>query len=442
MRPPLTLAAAVVLAVACSALPEGSALSGGASASAVTSPPPAPTTSAIPKRTLPPDDPTLKGCIADWAEGFRSLPPLVDRASVIARASVISSQTTTERWGTGYRTALRVDRVLKGSPAATVTIVESACPVVYGGTTDWLLFLAPKLDEPGVLQTLGGIQGAFPVKSGRIAPIYRDAYLVRTYIGIPAAELEAEVGLIRPLDGDGAAMLRTKGWNVVGTWLTQEWELPPASEFGETKLPPRYERPFEGYARMSAVTGLDLRPYGGRTIEQLGFLLERVPAADQPFPPVARLVYVDRQYVGGWVQVGGYDFFRLDDRAAALAATPRPALAATPAPNRYPNGVNVVAEYGLANASSAYVKPLVPGAKVAPAPPLKDLLAALDRILPTEPAPPRATEGFWVVGFQLGQQYLTFEYHADTRMLVQRDDGYAIRMDPSFATLIGAAPSR
>lgn len=431
------LFAALIVVTACGVVPEGRTLSGGAAPTASGSPP-LPGSPAVVQRTLPPDDPSLKGCIADWAEGFRSLPPLVDRASVIVRATAVSSQTSAERWSTGYRTTLRVDRALKGAPGKTITVIESACPAVYGGPAEWVLFLAAKLDDPAIFNVVGGIQGAFPLRGGRIAPVYRDAYLVRTYTGVPVADLEGEVARIRPLDGDAAALLHAKGWNMVGTWMVREYELPAAIDFGQTKIPPRYERPFEGYARIAAITGLDLRPFGGRTVEEIGLLLERVPASDQPWPPVARLVYVDRRYVGGWVQVGASDSFRLDDRAAALATTPKTALAPTPAPNRYPSGVNVVAEYGLAKAAWAYVKPLVPGAKAVPAPPLADLLAALDRSYPTESPPPRTTEGYWVVGFVIGDHYIPFEYHADTGQLVQRDDGYAIRVGAWFADLIGA----
>lgn len=420
--------------IGCGAVQEGGVRSGGEFPQEA----PLAAASLPPKRTLPPEDPSLKGCMADWFEGFRSLPPLVDRAGVIVRATTVSSQTTSELWGTGYRTTLRVDRALKGTPAATITVIESACPVVHGGPSEWLLFLVPKLDEPSVFQIPGGIQGAFPVKAGRIAPIYRDALLVRMYTGVAVADLEREIGQIRPLDGDAAALLRSKGWTVAGTYTVREYELPPASDFGETKLPPRFERPFEGYARISALTGLDLRPLGGREVEEIGLLLERVPGPNAPFPPVAHLIYADRQYVGGWVRVGASDYFRLEDRTQALATTPRGAIPPTPAPNRYPGGVNVVSEYALAKASSAYVKPLVPGAKVAPAPSLRDLVSALDRTFPTETVPPRRSEGYWVVGFLLGERYVTFEYHTDTGQLVQRDDGYAVRPDASFGPLIGA----
>jgi hypothetical protein len=431
----IALTALVVAVAGCVALPEGGALSGGALPLEA----PSPTAAApVPKRTLPPDDPSLKGCTADWAEGFRSLPPLVDRAGLVVRATTISSRTTSELWGTGYRTTLKVDRAFKGTPPATVTILESACPVIYGGSSDWVLFLAPKLDEPSVFQTPGGVQGAFPVRAGRIAPIYQDALLVRMYTGVPVADLEREVTKIRPLDGDATALLRSKGWNVVATWMVREYELPPASEFGETKLPPRFERPFEGYARISQVTGLDLRSLGGREVEEIDLLLERSPSPSGPLPPLGHLIYADRQYVGGWVQVGASDPFRLDERIQALAATPRSALTPTPAPNRYPAGVNVVTEYGLAKAASAYVKPIVPGAKAVAAPPLKDLLAALDRTFATEPAPPRRNDGYWVVGFLIGDRYLAFVYYADTGQLVQHDDGYALHPDPNFGSLIGA----
>lgn len=431
----LALSALILWVIACGAVPEGSALSGGAVPPQA---PPLAAASSLPKRTLPPDDPSLKGCTADWADGFRSLPPLVDRAGVIVRAKAVSSRTTSELWGTGYRTTLRVDRALKATPASTITVIESACPIVYGGPDEWLLFLAPKLDEPSVFQVPGGVQGAFPVKAGRIAPIYQDAFLVRLYTGVDVAELERDVRQVRPLDGDAAALLRAKGWTVAGTYMVREYELPSASEFGETKLPPRFERPFHGYARISALTGLDLRPRGGHEVEEIGLFLERVPSPNAPFPPIAQLIYADRQYVAGWIQVGASEYFRLDDRTQALAATPRAAIPPTPAPNRYPGGVNVVTEYGLSKATSAYVKPLVPGAKVALAPPLRDLVTALDRTFPTEPAPARQSEGYWVLGFLIGGQYLTFDYYPDSGQLAQRDDGYAIHPDASFPALIGA----
>lgn len=382
----------------------------------------------------------LKGCLADWDEGFRSLPPLVDRADLIVRAKTVSSRTTAERWGVGYRTTLRVERVLKGAPVSTVTVIESVCPVLYGGPDDWLLFLAPKLDEQSVFQTPGGVQGAFPVKGGRIFPIYEDAILVRTYGGSEVAEVEREIGAIRPVDGDAAALLTRAGWTVAGKGFVRLYDLPPASEFGETKMPPRFERPFEGYALIATKTGLDLRPFGGSEIEELSFFLERLPQPDaSAYPPVAHLIFAARRYVGGWVQVGASQIFRLDERAAALAAPPRAPVPPTPAPNRYPSGVNVVTEYGLANASSAYVKPLIPSiTKAVPAPPLRDLLAALDRSFATESAPPRRSDGYWIVGFVLGDRYLTFEYYADAELLVQRDDGYAIRPGAAFGRLIGA----
>ena len=388
-------------------------------------------------RTLPPDDPSLKHCIADWFEGYRSLPPLIDRADVIVRATALSSTTSTEMWGVGYRTTLRVDRVLKGTYATTLKVLESACPVVHGGPKDWLLFLSSKPDDPSVFQIPGGIQGAFPITAGRIAPVYSDAYLVRMYTGVDPAELEREITAIAPIDGDAAARLRSAGWMVAAKKSVQAYELRPAQEFGETRLPPRYEIPFEGYARVAAVTGLDLRPFGGKEIQEFQFFLERLTTGTLPYPPIAHLIYADRRYVGGWVQVLPMQAFRLDDRAGALAATPEPAREPLTHPNRYPGGVNVVAEYGLARAASVYIKPLDRTAGLAP-PALGEVVRALDRTFPTETPPPRG-QTYWVVGFEIGERFVAFEYYRDTGMLVQRDDGYAIRLDPAFARLIGAA---
>lgn len=422
------LVVAFALLAAC-ATTEGTVLSGGR---------PSSTGSLPPARTLPPEDPALQGCSADW-EGFRSLAPLVDRADLIVRARTTSSSTTSEKWGTGYRTTLRVDAVLKGSSAPTISVVESACPVVYGGPADWVLFLSPKPDDAAVYQVPGGIQGAFPITSGRVAPVYRDALLVRTYTDVPVQELERDISAIAPIDADALARLRSDGWSVAGKLAVRTSDLPAASDFGETKIPPRFERPFAGYARIASVTGLDLRPFAGTEYEELAFYLERLPSATTQ-PPIGHLVYVDRAYVGGWIQVGAEQVFRLDDRARAIAASPRPFTAPTPAPNRYPTGVNVVAEYGLANASAAYVKPLVSGARTPPPQPsVRDLVALLDRTYPTEAAPPRRMEGYWVVGFVLGERYLPFEYHPDSGLLVQRDDGYAIRPPPGLGRLVGAA---
>jgi hypothetical protein len=391
-------------------------------------------------RTLPPDDPTLKGCMADWFEGYQSLPPLVDRADVIVRATALSSTTSAEMWGVGYRTTLRVDRVLKGSPATTLTVLESACPVVHGGPKDWLLFLSLKPDDPSVFQVPGGLQGAFPIIAGRIAPVYRDAYLVRLYTGVNSAELEREISAIAPIDSDAAARLRALGWTVAEKRSVRAYELRPAQEFGETRLPPRYEIPFEGYARVAAVTGIDLRPFGGREIQEFEFFLERLNTGSPPFPPIAHLVYVDRRYVGGWVRVIATQIFRLEDRAGALAATPQLPVGPMTPPNRYPGGVNVVAEYGLAGAASVYTKSPERGAgAVPPSPPaLSDVVRALDRTFATEGPPPRAN-AYWVIGFDIGDHRVVFEYYPDTGLLVQRDDGYAIRVDAAFARLIGAA---
>jgi hypothetical protein len=435
MRLPWAALVALLGLAACGSLQEGGALSGGASSSPIVIAP-------VAKRTLPPDDPSLKGCMADWIEGFTSLPPLVDRADVIVRARTQSSRTTAERWGVGYRTTLQVERTFKGAPLTTLTVIESACPVVYGGPTDWVLFVSPRLDETSVFQVAGGIQGAFPIKAGRISPIYRDAQLVRLYTGADVSELASDVASIRPIDADATAVLRSNGWTVAGKAFMRVYELPPASEFGETRLPPRIERPFEGYARISAVTGLDLRTFGGRQVEEFAFFLERIPADGVPYPPIAHVVFVDRLYVGGWVQVDSSQIFRMEDRGQALAATPRLPASPTPAPNRYPGGVNVVAEYGLAQASSAYVKPLIRSAvRGVPAPPLKDLLAMLDRTLRTETAPPRQNDGYWVVGFVVAEHYVVFEYYPDADLLVQRDDGYAVHPGGSFRQLVvPAAP--
>ncbi len=434
------IAAALTLAlVACGTTSrEGTWSAGGTSPGPSAAPPSR--AAALPGRTLPPDDPALKGCAADWAEGFRALAPLVDRADLIVRAHTLSSTTSAERWGTGYRSTVRVDRTLKGQAAATLTIDESACPVVYGGPSDWLLFLSRDLDDATRFQVAGGIQGAFPLVGDAVAPIYRDAYLVRTYAGVTAADLERDVAAVTPIDTDAVARLRELGWSVAGKQQVSTRDLPPASQFGESALPPRYERPFDGYARVASATGLDLRPYGGGQVEELAFYLERSPAAGTT-PPSARLIYAGRVFVGGWIQIDATQVFRLDERSRALAATPQPLGTPTSAPNRFPAGVNVVAAYGLATAASAYVKPLDPRMRTAPpAPALPQLLAALDRTFPTEPVPPRQSEGYWVVGFQLAEAYVTFEYFLDRGLLVQRDDGYAIRPGAGFARVIGASP--
>ena len=424
---PAVVAFVIALSPACGT-PEGAVLSGGDAA--------APVVSAPATRTLPPDDPSLKGCMADWFEGYRSLPPLVDRADVVVRATALSSTTSAEMWGVGYRTTLRVDRVLKGSPATTLTVLESACPVVHGGPKEWLLFLSPKPDDPSVFQVPGGIQGAFPIAAGRIAPVYRDGYLVRAYTGVDAAELEREISAIAPIDGDAVARLRSAGWTIAAKRSVQAYELRPAQEFGETRLPPRYEIPFEGYARVAAVTGLDLRPFGGKEIEEFQFLLERLTTGSFPYPPIAHLIYADRSYIGGWVQIDGTQVFRIEDRAAALAAIPQPVREPI-WPNRYPSGVNVVAEYGLARASSVYTKPIDRSVSP-PQPALSDVLRALDRTFATETPPARA-QTYWPIGFVLGDDRVVFEYYPASGLLVQREDGYAIRTDATFARLIGAA---
>jgi hypothetical protein len=424
---PAVVAFVIVLFSGCGTA-ESTVLSGGEAA--------APVASAPATRTLPPDDPSLKGCMADWFEGYQSLPPLVDRADVIVRATALSSTTSAEMWGVGYRTTLRVDRVLKGTPATTVTVLESACPVVHGGPKDWLLFLSPKPDDPNVFQVPGGIQGAFPITEGRMAPLYRDAYLVRAYTGVGAAELEREVSAIAPIDGDAAARLRSAGWTLATKRSVQAYELRPAHDFGETRLPPRYEIPFEGYARVAAVTGLDLRPFGGQEIEEFQFLLERLTTGSFPYPPIAHLIYADRRYVGGWVQIDATQVFRLADRAVALATTPQPVREPI-WPNRYPGGVNVVVEYGLAGASSVYTKSI--DRSVSPAQPtLSDVVRALDRIFATE-TPPARGQSYWPIGFVIGENRVVFEYYPDAGLLVQREDGYAIRPDTTFARLIGAA---
>ena len=424
----------LMVAMACGSHTDGGVLAGGGVAS--NSPAPA-------SRTLPPEDPTLRGCMADWVEGFRSLAPMVDRADLIVGARVVSTAATPERGGlTGYRTSLNITRTLKGATTSRVTVIETACPVVYGGPSEWVLFLTPKLDDTSAMNVIGGIQGAFPVRAGRVTPVYRDADVVRSYTGADVTELERDIAAITPLDAHAVSRLRAAGWTVAGKQWVQTYEVAAAASFGETKLPPRYELPFDGYARVSATTGLDLRPYGGREVEQLVFYLEHGPGGPGlPLPLTAWMLYVDRSFIGGWVQSGWTDIFRIDDRAKALAAPPAPPgpPAPTPAVNRYPTGVNVVREYGLAGARSAYVKPLTRDAQRPPdSPSVASLVAVLDRTLATEPAPPRR-DVYWVIGFELADAILPFEFYPDDGLLVQRDDGYAIRPGPDLARLVGAA---
>ena len=44
-----------------------------------------------------------------------------------------------------------------------------------------------------------------------------------------------------------------------------------------------------------------------------------------------------------------------------------------------------------------------------------------------------------MIAFHIGDDRVVFEYYPDTSLLVQRDDGYAIRVDAAFARLMGAA---
>ena len=182
--------------------------------------------------------------------------------------------------------------------------------------------------------------------------------------------------------------------------------------------------------RVVTTTGFDLRPYAGHEVEQIALWVERSP--NDGLAPVARLMYVDRRFVGGWVQLDAGTPARRPRRSARSQPASARGAYAEPLSRR---GERRRGIWPCSRQNRVREAPRSECEAIA-APALVDLVRVLDRSYPTASAPPRR-DGHWVVGFRIDDTPLVFESFTDEGLLVRRDDGYVIHPGAEFARLIG-----
>jgi hypothetical protein len=382
---------------------------------------------------------------------WQSLPPLVDRATLIARATVIRLGST-ELAGVSVRTILLQPReVLKGTAGSEITVIENACRYFEVREGDeWIAFLAPyatTFSTPyapvrttatvDAYVTLGGPESVLTIRAGTLAKAgsleEMPAQLVRSYEGKPAAHLLADVRAVHPIDGDVRDLFARFGWAPRSIWHLQELTMPPAIGFQNLGLVapgpgPKVSRTFDEFAQVSSEVGMDLRPYASRPAELVEILLERDWDGNGRFPPLGHAVIVDRRVIGAWVQILPQgDLYSLRQRDAALAATPHDPPPPTPIPNRYPHGVNLARDHGLAPTRALSVKtPSLGGGQTQDPVVIGRIVGSLDVMLDTlaVPAPPAGQP--MIVLIWAEDRYFSLEYWAELDLLVNRSFGYAV----------------
>ena len=163
---------------------------------------------------------SLDACRSEPGMSWQSLPPMVDRAALIARGTVVRLGSI-DIAGTPVRTiALRPAEVVKGTAGAEITIIEYRCHFFDVREGDeWIAFLSPyatSFSPPyvpvqttavaGAYVTLGGPESTFAVRGGTVAKTgsldEMPAQVMKAYEGKPAAELLRDIRAIRPVDGD------------------------------------------------------------------------------------------------------------------------------------------------------------------------------------------------------------------------------------------------
>jgi hypothetical protein len=394
---------------------------------------------------------SLDTCTPEPAMSWQSLPPMVDRATVIARGTV-TRLGSIDIEGTPVRTiALQPSEVLKGTAGAEISILEYRCRFFDVREGDeWIAFLAPyatSFSPPslpartaavaGAYLTLGGPETTFAVRSGTLVkagPVDgMPAEVVRSYEGKPAAQLLKDIRAIRPVDGDVRDLFARFGWAPRSTLYVGELTLPTAIGFRNVGMlapgtPTKVLHNFAEFATVSAEAGLDFRPYAGRPSELVQILLERDWDGAGRFPPLGHAVIVDRRIVGAWVHVAPQgDLYPINQREAAVAAPPHDPPPPTPIPNRFPEGVNMTRDHGLRQTSTLSVKtaPLAGGSTQDLAV-IQPIVEALDVMLPTQAVPTPTTGQPFIVLIWAEDRYFTLEYWADLDLLVNRNFGYAV----------------
>lgn len=273
---------------------------------------------------------SLDTCRSEPGVSWQSLPPMVDRATVIARGRVTRIGST-DIAGTPVRTiALEPNEVLKGAAGGELTIVEYRCRFFDVREGDeWVAFLTPYATAfappyspartpavEGAYLTLGGAEAVFAVRNGSLAKAgsldEMPAQVVRAYEGKPAAQLVNDIRAVRPVDGDVRDLFARFGWAPRATLYVGELTLPPAIGFQNAGMlapgtPTKVLRNFDEFARVSAEAGLDFRPYAGKPGEIIQVLLERDWDGVGRFPPLGNALIVgssDRRRLGAHRSAG------------------------------------------------------------------------------------------------------------------------------------------
>lgn len=358
------------------------------------------------------------------------MPALVDRADVIVRATVVRTEPTNtagnyDNQG-ARRVTLRTIETAKGAAPAEFVLLDGPCPTLVAAQGESLIALLE----------------ANPAGPG-LKPIGLPTSALRATASRTLAQLMAEIGAIRPLDGDARALFERNGWTVTAKRDFTEFDLPPISAFAlagtETRgAAPAVTEPFERYAVLSGEVGLDLRSYAGHRAELLTFWLERKPPEYTAGTPFGHVLIAERTLVGAWVTVfpeGGP--FSLRERAAALAAPG--GRRSFPPSNRVPQGINIAQAYDLASTRSIAFKTGAGGnGEITDPSRIRAFVDALNAALPTTQAvwPPASLPTTYYLHFDTGTRSLSIEYDARDGSLTVASDGFAARPGQSFAALV------
>jgi hypothetical protein len=271
-------------------------------------------------------------------------------------------------------------------------------------------------------------------RSGSLAEM--PAQLFRMYEGKLATQLLADIRAVHPVDADVRALFAQSGWTPGATLHVTELTLPTAIGFQNMGLGapgpgPKVSHSFDELAEISSAGGLDFRAYASMRGELIQILLEREWDGTGRFPPVGHAIIVDRRIVGAWVLVLPQgDLYTPAQREAALSALPRDPPTPTAIPNRFPQGVNLARDHGLAETFALSVKnPDLSGGQTQDRAVIGPIVEALDALLPTQ-APPQPKTGqpmivlIWAGDLRM-DRFFTLEYWADADLLVNRSFGYA-----------------
>lgn len=362
--------------------------------------------------------------------GEASLAALVDRADVIVLATVQRTERTNipghyDDQG-ARRVTLRTIQSAKGTAPGEFAVLDGPCPVLMARQGESLVAFLETVPAGQDLRPVGLPMSALRATSGR-----------------SLQQLLAEIGAIRPLDGDARGMFERHGWTVTGKRDVREFDLPRPSEFALAArrirgVEPDLREPFERYVALSSDVGLDPRPYAGQRAELLTFWLERTPPGYTEGTPLGHAVIAQRRLVGAWVTVvpeGGP--FSARDRAEALAAPH--ARRSFPPPNRAPGGIDIALAYDLAKTRAIAFKTGGGGnGEITDPARIRAFVDALSGTVPTTQAvqdtSSRSTA--YYLHFDSGTGYVSLVYDSQEGLLTVAHDGLAVRPDPRFAALI------